>query len=144
MTLLRSAQELTTDLIGRTKHETDGYIISVHESAEIRTALIKARKPIVFLDDTAVTRALHAARAVPRSADSGRAYIDLISTELPEAAHGPMAAVESRRRPDAPPVVENGIPPFLPSRRAAMPAKISAETEKDAPAFPREELLRLN
>ena len=51
MTLLRSAQELTTDLIGRTKHETDGYIISVHESAEIRTALVKARKPIVFLDD---------------------------------------------------------------------------------------------
>ena len=51
MTLLRSAQELTADLIGRTKHKTDGYIVSVHESAEIRTALIKARKPIVFLDD---------------------------------------------------------------------------------------------
>lgn len=99
---------------------------------------------IVFLDDATVTRVLHAARTVPRSADSGRDYIDLIPTELPEAEHGSMAAIESRRRPDASPVVANGIPPFLPSRRAAAPVKISAETEKEAPAFSRDELLKLN
>ena len=51
MTLLRSAHELTLDFIGRTKHETDGYIVSIHESAEVRTALVKTGKPIVFLDD---------------------------------------------------------------------------------------------
>ena len=51
MTLLRSAHELTLDFINRTKHETDGYIVSIHESAEIRKALVKTGKPIVFLDD---------------------------------------------------------------------------------------------
>ena len=99
---------------------------------------------IVFLDDAAVTRIQHAVRAVSRNADSGRAYIDLISTELPETTHGPMAEIEFRRRTDAPPVVENGIPPFLPSRRAAAPVRISVEAEKETPAFTRDELLKLN
>ena len=52
MTLLRSTQELTLDFIYRTKHESNGYIVSIHESAEIRQALVKTGKPIIFLDDT--------------------------------------------------------------------------------------------
>ena len=51
MTLLRSTQELTLDFIYRTKHESNGYIVSIHESAEIRQALAKTGKPIIFLDD---------------------------------------------------------------------------------------------
>lgn len=51
MTLLRSAHELTLDFINKTRYETDGYIVSIHESAEIRQALVKTEKPIVFLDD---------------------------------------------------------------------------------------------
>ena len=51
MTLLRSSRELTLDFIDKTGHETDGYIVSIHESAEIRQSLVKTGKPIVFLDD---------------------------------------------------------------------------------------------
>ena len=51
MTLLRSAHELTLDFINKTGHETDGYIVSIHESAQIRQALVKTEKAIVFLDD---------------------------------------------------------------------------------------------
>ena len=51
LTLLRSTGELTRDLIERTSHETDGYLISLHESKEVRQALVRTGKPIVFLDD---------------------------------------------------------------------------------------------
>ena len=51
MTLLRSANELTLDLIERTKSDTDGYLISLHESQEMRQALVKSGKPIIFLDE---------------------------------------------------------------------------------------------
>ena len=51
LTLLRSTDELTRDFIERAKHETDGYVISLHESAEIRRALVRTGKPIVFLDE---------------------------------------------------------------------------------------------
>ncbi len=51
ITLLRSPQELTFDFINRTKHKTDGYIISIHDSANIRKALVRTGKPIVFIDD---------------------------------------------------------------------------------------------
>ena len=51
LTLLRSTGELTRDLIERTSHETDGYLISLHEPKEVRQALVRTGKPIVFLDD---------------------------------------------------------------------------------------------
>ena len=51
ITLLRSAGELTLEFIERTKRETDGYLISLHETADIRQALVKTGKPIVFLDE---------------------------------------------------------------------------------------------
>lgn len=51
MTLLRAANELTTDFIARTKRETDGYLISLHESRAVRESLVRTGKPIVFLDD---------------------------------------------------------------------------------------------
>lgn len=51
ISLLRSAGELTLDFIERTKRETDGYLISLHETADIRQALVKTGKPIVFLDE---------------------------------------------------------------------------------------------
>ena len=99
---------------------------------------------IVFLDEADVTRAMRAARSVPRAEDGERAYIDLFFRELPDDRSRPMAAVGSRHRSPVPPVVESGIPPFLPSRRADAPVRISAEGEKDALPFPREELLKLN
>lgn len=51
MTLLRSASELTLDLVERTKSDADGYLISLHESQEIRQALVRSGKPIIFLDE---------------------------------------------------------------------------------------------
>lgn len=51
LTILRSSAELTQDFIERTHASTDGYLISLHESDEIRSTLIKTRKPIVFIDD---------------------------------------------------------------------------------------------
>ena len=99
---------------------------------------------VVFLDDESVARAVRAARTVSRRADGDRAYINLFSPELPSAGNEPMAAIAPRRVPSALPVVESGVPPFLPSRRAAAPVRISAEPLKDEPAFSRDELLKLN
>jgi len=51
ITLLRSANELTLDFIENTKHDIDGYLVSLHESVEIRQALVRTGKPIIFLDE---------------------------------------------------------------------------------------------
>lgn len=51
ITLLRSASELTLEAIENLKRDTDGYIVSLHESAELRQALVKTGKPIIFIDD---------------------------------------------------------------------------------------------
>ena len=99
---------------------------------------------IVFLDEASVARAVRAARTVSRHGDGDRTYIDLLDSELPSAENKPMAAVLPVRSPSALPVVENGVPPFLPSRRAAAPVRISAEPVKDEPPFSRDELLKLN
>ena len=103
---------------------------------------------IVFLDDAAVNRVMRDARTVSRSEERGRAYIDLISPELPDSENEPTAVIEFLRRPSAAPsaapVVESGISPYLPSRRAAAPVRISAEEVRDEPPFPRKELLKLN
>ena len=99
---------------------------------------------IVFLDEASVSRVLRAARTVSRNEGDGRAYVDLLPTELPSVGDGPMVEIGSRRSLPALPAVESGIPPFLPSRRAGAPAKIPVEATKDAPAFSRDELLKLN
>ena len=99
---------------------------------------------IVFLDEASVARAERAARSVSRHGDGDRAYVELLAPELPPAGNEPMAASAPRRVSSELPVVENGIPPFLPSRRAVVPVRISAETVKDEPAFSRDELLKLN
>ena len=99
---------------------------------------------IVFLDEVSVARVMRAARTMSQGEDKGRAYVNLLPAELPSAGNEPMMAIGSRRTPSALPVVESGIPPFLPSRRADAPVRISAEATKDAPAFSREELLKLN
>jgi len=51
LTLLRSEKELSADFINKTSRDTDGYLISLHEPAEIRQTLIRSGKPIIFLDD---------------------------------------------------------------------------------------------
>lgn len=63
MTLLRSASELTADFIRQKDRETDGYLISLHESAEIRRMLVNTGKPIVFIDDIDLHSISHNQRA---------------------------------------------------------------------------------
>ena len=99
---------------------------------------------IVFLDGESVARAVRAARTVSRRENGDRAYVDLLAAELPSFGSEPMAAIAPRRTPAALPVMESGVPPFLPSRRAAAPVRISAEPAKDEPTFSRDELLKLN
>ena len=107
-------------------------------SPDVRTA------SIVFLGEEDVARVIRAARTVSRGEEAGRSYIDLLPAELPGAVVSPTAAIGLRRKPDDPSVVENGIPPFLPSRRASAPVRIPAETAKEKPVFSRDELLKLN
>lgn len=97
---------------------------------------------IVFLDDAAAARAVREARIMSRNGNGGR--IDLLSPELPDAGNEQAVTTVPRPRPRALPIVESGIPPFLPSRRAAAPIRISAEAEKDELTFSRDELLKLN
>ena len=99
---------------------------------------------IVFLGEEDVARVIRAARTVTRGEDAGRSYVDLLPAELPGADASPTAAIGLRRKPDDPPLVESGISPFLPSRRAFAPVRIPAETAKEEPVFSRDELLKLN
>lgn len=99
---------------------------------------------IVFLDEAAVARTLRAAKTMSRNTEGGRLSVDLLSADLPGTEAAPMMSAGLRPRTDALPVVENGIPPFLPSRRAAAPVRISVETGRDDAPFPRTELLKLN
>ena len=70
--------------------------------------------------------------------------VDLLSADLPGTETAPMMSAGSRPRTDALPIVGDGMPPFLPSRRAAAPVRISVETRRDDAPFPRTELLKLN
>ena len=79
-----------------------------------------------------------------RNTEGGRLSVDLLSADLPGTEAAPMMSAGSRPRTDALPVVGDGIPPFLPSRRAAAPVRISVETGRDDAPFPRTELLKLN
>ena len=99
---------------------------------------------IIFLDEASAARAVRAARTVSRRGDGDHAYVDLLAPELPPAGNEPMPVVELRRSPLELPIVESGLPPFLPSRRASAPVRIPVEAMKDEPAFSRDELLKLN
>ena len=99
---------------------------------------------IVFPSEEDVARMIRAARTLSRGGDAGHSYVNLLSAELPGANESPTTVIGLRRKPDNPPVVENGTPPFLPSRRAPAPVRIPAEKMKDEPVFTRDELLKLN
>ena len=105
------------------------------------------RKPsaaILFLSDAEVSRALRAAKDVTRHDGVGRANIELLPEELP-GGEGEVMMTSAVRCPAAAlPLVETGRTPFLPSRRADAPIRISSEAEKPDPVFSRQELLKLN
>ena len=99
---------------------------------------------IVFLDSAAVTRAMRATRILSRHEGGGSVAADLLAAELPGQDAEPMMPRASRFSPEQPTVVESGIPPFLPSRRAAAPTRILAGKDVGSLPFSRDELLRLN
>ena len=99
---------------------------------------------IVFPNEEDVARVMRAARTVPRGEGAGRIPVNLLPSELPGADESPTVEIGLRRNTEDLPVIENGIPPFLPSRRASAPVRIPAETVKEKPVFTRDELLKLN
>ena len=103
----------------------------------------KSSSSIVFLDVSAVAKAMRATKILPRSERAGMSA-DLLPAELPRPDAASMMSVDMQRRPSSPSVVENGLSPFLPSRRAAAPARIPVGEAVDELPFPRSELLKLN
>ena len=99
---------------------------------------------IVFLDSAAVTRAMRATRILSRHEGDGTVAADLLVAELPELVAEPMMPRISRFRPESPTVIEGGMPPFLPSRRAAAPIRIPVSKDVGGLPFSRNELLKLN
>ena len=99
---------------------------------------------IVFLDSAAVTRAMQATRILSRHEGDGTVAADLLATELPELVAEPMMPRASRSHLERPTVIEGGMPPFLPSRRAAAPIRIPVDRGVGSLPFPRDELLKLN
>ena len=99
---------------------------------------------IVFLDSSAVTRAMRATRILSRHEGGGAVAADLLATELPGPAAEPMMSRTSRFHFEQPTIIEGGLPPFLPSRRAAAPIRIPAGKDVGSLPFSRDELLKLN
>ena len=99
---------------------------------------------IVFLDSAAVTRAMRATRILSRHEGDGAIAADLLATELPGPAAEPMMSRTSRFHFEQPTIIEGGLPPFLPSRRAAAPVRIPAGKDVGSLPFSRDELLKLN
>ena len=99
---------------------------------------------IVFLDSAAVTRAMRATRILSRHEGDGTVAADLLVAELPEPVAEPMMSRTSRPHPERPTVIEGGVPPFLPSRRAAAPLRIPVGKDVGSLPFSRDELLKLN
>ena len=99
---------------------------------------------IVFLDSAAVTRAMRATRILSRHEGDGAVAADLLATELPGPAAEPMMSRTSRFHFEQPTIIEGGLPPFLPSRRAAAPVRIPAGKDVGSLPFSRDELLKLN
>ena len=99
---------------------------------------------IVFLDSAAVTRAMRATRILSRREGDGTVAADLLVAELPEPVAEPMISRTSRPHLERPTVIEGGMPPFLPSRRAAAPVRIPVGKDVGSLPFSRDELLKLN
>ena len=99
---------------------------------------------IVFLDSSAVARALRATRILSRHEGDGTVAADLLAAELPELDAEPMMSRPPRSRLEQPAVIEGGLSPFLPSRRAAAPIRIPPSKDVGSLPFSRDELLKLN
>ena len=99
---------------------------------------------IVFLDSAAVTRAMQTTRILSRHEGGGTIAADLLATELPGLAAEPMMSRSPRFHLERPTVIEGGMPPYLPSRRAAAPVRIPVCKDVGSLPFSRNELLKLN
>ena len=103
-----------------------------------------AAASIVFLDSADVTRAMRATRILSRHEGDGTVVADLLATDLPELVAEPMMPRAPRFHLEQPTVIEGGVPPFLPSRRAAAPVRIPVGKDVGFLPFSRDELLKLN
>ena len=98
---------------------------------------------IVFLDSAAAAGIVRSAKVLPRADRSGM-VLGLLPAELPGPDASMMMALDLGDRAARPSVVESGLLPFLPSRRAEAPVRIPGGEAVDELPFPRKELLKLN
>ena len=119
-------------------------LIDFSASRDVARRPSESAASIVFLDSSAVTRAMRATRILSRHEGEGTVAEDLLTAELPGREAEPMMPKVSRLRSEQPSVIEGGIPPFLPSRRAAAPVRIPAGKDVGSLPFSRDELLKLN
>jgi len=100
----------------------------------------------VRLDPETERVALRTARASwqTKGGDARRLQADLLLSELPDDGRLSVLTVRDRSRPPDPPFLLRGRTPFLPSQKASPPSPIRSGNAVERPAFPREELLKLN
>ena len=87
---------------------------------------------------------MRATRILSRHEGGGTVAADLLAAELPELAAEPMLSRSPRFQLEQPTVIEGGLPPFIPSRRAAAPVRIPVGKDVGSLPFSRDELLKLN
>lgn len=129
-------------------------VLSFPRRAVLYTGLIDAETPVsgapfcgfVVLDEAAETKATDLVRSAlsvnSRSVRNLRADLSLSTVEEPPPE--PVMDVSDRRRRVAPPLIRWDVAPMPPSLAAPEPRDMSGEAEEDSgPAFPREELLKI-
>ena len=129
-------------------------ILSFPRRAVLYSGLINADTPgacapfcgFVVLDEAAETKATDLVRSAlsvnSMSVRNLRADLSLSTVEEPPPE--PVMDISDRRRRVAPPLVRWDVAPMPPSLAAPEPRDMSGEAEEDAgPAFPREELLKI-
>ena len=101
----------------------------------------------VRLTPAAEAAALRAAKTSwqVEGGDVRRLRADMSFGELPETPRLSVMSVEERWRPSAPGLVEAGVAPYLPSRKAPPPRQIepAGDAADDASVFPKSDLRKL-
>lgn len=124
-----------------------------YDAVFFRPAARKAKEPVfaafVSLREGEEVAAMKAAKSSWSGEAGGVRQLraELFVAEIPEAGNEPALELADRFARVSPPPVAPGLSPYQPSLAALPPKAIPAEKEdekKDAPAFSREELLKID
>ena len=129
-------------------------VVFPYDALSFKPVPAKERKPafaaFVSLREGEETAAMKAAKSSWNAEAGGvrRLRAELFAAEIPEARNEPALELADRLAMISPPPVAPGLSPYLPSLAAPPPKSISAEKadagDGSAPAFSREELLKID